>query len=271
MTVSLSASLMGADDVRKYLQKAGAAVKDAAYFAAIDAANDSKDAVLSEMRKTFDRPTPFILRALRLTNATGGAVGKTVKQTNQFGQTKRIAQTNFEVKLGFVDAYATNRHDPVTDTIHPQVEGGARAAKPVELRLRRAGILSGNEFIAPASGATRNRYGNIPPGEFVRMLSDLRTFTERGFNANSKYKKRKTGHYFVAGGGGFRGIFRTTGGGAAYNSKSVSNAKLVWLIVRGAPRYKKRLPFYRVAEDTYSSAYPSHFERTLKKQLAKVT
>lgn len=252
MSINLTANVAGLDQVAKQLPKVKQAIADAGYFAAINAGEQARDAVRVQMRQKLDRPTPFILRSLRITSASGGKIGRKA--------------TDKGIKLGFVDIYASLRHDPVTDTILPQVEGGPRQPKPAELRLRRAGILGANEYLVPSKTAPLNRYGNVSPGEYVRMLSDLRSFNQAGFTANSRYKVGR-GHYFLAEGGGFRGIFKSTGG---YGREALRDARLVWIVTSGAPRYSKHLPFYETAERVFVRAYPAELKKTMNKQLAKV-
>lgn len=259
MAIRFDAQIQGVNTLAKALPKIRAAIVDAGYFATINAAEGAQADVRLAMQSKLDRPTPFIVRSLRITSGSGGRVGR--------------AATDRNVELGFKDTFATLRHDPVTDTLEPQVEGGRRRAKPVELRLRDAGILDSDEYLAASSTAKRNRYGNISPGEFVKMLSDLRTFTEAGFDAQSKYRyKRGSGNYFVLQGGGFKGIFRAASSkrAGAYGAKQVQNASLVWLIVKGAPTYSKRLPFYKIAQEGFARRFPKEFSKVLDRQLAKV-
>lgn len=253
MALNLTAVAQGIDPLVKALPKIRKAVLDASYFATINAGEEARDRVVAEMRQKFDRPTPFILRSLRLTSASGGRIGRKA--------------TDREVHLGFVTAFEKFGlgTDPVVDTLEPQIEGGRRRPKPHELRLRRAGVLGNNEYLVPSRTTRLNRYGNVSQGEIVRMLSDLRTFNEAGFSGNSRYRRGR-GHYVVLSIGGRRGIFRTSGG---FGDAAVRNAKLIFVIVQGAPTYRKRLPFYEVATETFVRAYPAQFKRVLERQLKK--
>lgn len=250
-------TVIGLSELIKDLPLIHSTVTDVGYLSSINAGERAQEEVVREMAASFDAPTPFIKKSLRLTNKFGDPVGLTIKKTDSYGNTKRIKQPDRSVHLRYVDAYETNRHDPVKDTMEPEIFGGSRRAKPAELRLRRAKILRSNEYLAVARTATKNKYGNIPSAEYIRMLSDLQTFNEGGYTANKNYKTGK-GQYFLLSSGSNKTIFRR------YKTRGLVP---IWHVVQGAPSYSRRLDFFETAAKKYVQVYPTEFSRVFKRRI----
>lgn len=133
-------------------------------FAVSRAVNALGDDVAAAERReildVFDRPTPFIQRSVR-----------------QRKSTKRDlrAQVYIEFNAGST---------PPEQVLQAEIEGGERALKPFERRLRSAGILPSGFFAVPGDGAKRDAFGNMQGGQITQILAYFRAFRDRGFDAN---------------------------------------------------------------------------------------
>lgn len=144
-------------------------------FALALALNKTGEAAIKDvqhvMRTTFDRPTPYFLRSLRLIRASK-------------------AQSKIEATVWFKDktAQSINGEDSI---VKPHVFGGDRQLKPMELRLQRAGLLPVGWRVVPGGGANLDAYGNISRGQVSQLLNVLNTYREAGYNkANAATRAR---------------------------------------------------------------------------------
>ena len=189
-----------------------------------------------DMKLVFDRPTRFIVNSLRV---------------SQFS-----SKTRQEARVGFKDVFQSIRFDPVADTLLPHIDGGTRRPKRSELRLRRFGILKQNEHLVPSRTAPLDRFGNIRKGVMQRILSDLGSFSDRGFDGNRKGNAKR--QYVFGRVGSTKGIFRVRGGASRLATNQWS---LIFLIVSRAPRYRKRFNFFDNAERFVEKNIVSEFEK----------
>jgi hypothetical protein len=71
--------------------------------------------------------------------------------------------------------------------------GGLRSAKSSELALRRVGAMRSNQFLVPGGGpgslgygiGKKNRYGNVPGGNYQQLLSFFRANRDQGVTSNA--------------------------------------------------------------------------------------
>ena len=121
-----------------------------------------KEAEITEMRRIFDRPTPFTLNSLYI-----------------YPSTKTRLRGEVNVK------------DQAAKYILPNVEGGPRTMKRSERYLA--------SFYVPGKGARVNSYGNISPGQVMQILSVLKRAPDRYQNitVQSKRRNKKARDYFA--------------------------------------------------------------------------
>lgn len=81
--------------------------------------------------------------------------------------------------------------------LSPLIEGGARHNKAMENYF-------GKKFFIPNPDTPLDSYGNVPGKTVTRILSDVKAFTQDGFNANAtkgkrgvSKQKKKDGFYYV--------------------------------------------------------------------------
>lgn len=251
-----------------------------ARFAAGQALRDTgfevRRGVQTAMRSAFDRPTPFVLRSVRVSELldNGGNLG-------------------IDVFVSPTEAKNTEGTTSVR-ALRPQVFGGSRLLRQFELRLQRINLMQGGTYAVPSAdllagnSGVVDRYGNIKPAFYQVLLSYLQAFSEAGFDGNMSQRRRDAiaargrnanGYatingvvYFVSrpwtgeivGRGSWQrgrqqhlpaGIWakRGIGGGDVYP---------VFLFVR-APRYQARLRFFDIADNIARRTFPERFEQRL--------
>lgn len=237
-----------------------------ASFAVVQAMNESikgaKNHALQRMESDLDRPTPFIKRAFRIEFAKRASRSKGTAAKHS-------------VAISIKDVFGKNGQAAINSLL-PQIEGGRRKAKGSELTLRRAGILATDEYIVPSRTARLDRFGNVRKGTMNRILADLSAHRSAGYQANRAYDASR--QYIFADLGHMKGIFKVKGGfrsgGAKRNVGQVGRKQwsLVFLVVKGAPSYKKIYPFYEVAEryfiDNFDDSFTIHFKKALRTKLS---
>lgn len=205
----------------------------------------AKTELQGQMRRDFDRPTAFVLNALRVQRAT-----------------KQRLESSVVLRDG--------GPIPVRNILTPEVFGGLRHAKRHEIALRRVGILPPGWFAIPGPGAVIDANGNMASGQIVQILSFLQAFGQQGYTANSTAATRariKRGtrtrrgiEYFAVrpGNPGLApGVWMRIGFGFG---KAV---KPVLLFTSKPPRYSKRLDIAAVADRVIRRDGAKEFDRAL--------
>lgn len=204
-------------------------------------AQDARAALRQAMPATFDRPTPYTLNSTYVRPAS------------------KASPTAW---VGFRDF--AGKGTPAARYLLPQVDGGPRRAKGMELALRGAGLLPPGLFAVPGEEAELDGYGNMKRGQIVKILSHLRALGEQGYTANrsrtarSRGKRRKQ-TYFAAppgnAGGLPPGIYRRDG----------AEPRPVVLFVK-PPSYRPRFAFRAIVE----RAVRANIQRRFAEALAQV-
>lgn len=211
-----------------------------------DTAKDAMEAERAKILGVFDRPTPFIQRAVI------------------FPSSLRATKENLVATIKVRDQ-ATGT--PPSKFLRSEVSGGPRRPKAFELRLRRAGIMREDEFATLAIGFKRDQYGNIPGSTLVAILSQLQAaeqFAGYAMNETAASRKRagskRTKRYFVPreGSGLRRGIYMRQG----------KKLTAVMVFVR-QPTYRARYDFGQAASVKANRAFPGHFARYFEAERAK--
>lgn len=188
------------------------------------------------MRDVFDAPTPWTMNSLF------------VDPAEKRDWPKQSARTWFK-------DFAP-KGTAANDYLQAQVSGGPRKHKRSEKALIARGIMKSTEYAIPGNGAQLDPFGNMKKGQIVKMLSDLRAFSEVGYLANRSASKRSTAKasgYFFADIDGTRGIWQRVKGWSG-------GVRSVLVFVSHSPKYRKRFPFWEVAENTTKAHYGRIFE-----------
>ena len=214
-------------------------------------ADKVKVALVEEMGRVFDRPTPYTLNAMYVRWSTKRRLVASVSlKDNGAGDTAAPGTVN---KGTAAAAY-----------LKPEIEGGARNLKRMERALQAAGLLPVGMFAVPAKEAPLDAYGNVPSQFIIRMLSDLRAFTTAGYRANRKAGRRKgnraTNAFFVPPAGSHLkpGIYWRMPGRMLVP---------VFIFTR-APTYRARFDFKGISEKVAREEYPRQFPDAWRRALA---
>ena len=188
--------------------------KDDMPFARMLAINElAKDTIRIEkleMMDVFDRPKPFVIGGLR-----------------QLKRAKKKESPQVAV-IGFTDV--TGRFGSrVEDIVRVHIEGQDRGSKAAENRLKRAGVIAGGEYLVRARSAPTDRYGNVTRKIWTDAVQALSS-------ARSTGRTR----YFINQIGSVKGIFRITG--------KTGKPRLIWIVTRDRPDYRRRFDFYGEAQ-----------------------
>lgn len=211
-----------------------------------DTAFNMRDAAVKEMKASFDRPTPFVLKSVKVLKASNAS---------------RKA-----FKYEGVDMTATVGVDPYEDTLAkkilaPEIFGGPRKMKGFEKKLRNAGILPAGMYCVPGNNAPLDRYGNVSQGTIVQILSQLQILAGSGYfgNQTERSRKRKGIKY---------DFFVEYKNGVPIGIKK-SGTNRTWAImyfyfVKGAPSYAPRYAFHQAAQNAAFANFRKNFNQRFR-------
>ncbi len=196
-------------------------------------AESTRERLKGEMRRVFDRPTPWTLNSMYIKPAT---------------KLQPIAS------VGHKDELSAPKGTPAGVYLQPQIHGGPRGLKRVEKTLRRRGHLPDGYFVVPGRAARLNKYGNISKGAYQRALSNIRA-TPAGDQDTPRGRRTE---YFVGRINGTLGVWERRGRGRLRP----------FLIFVKQPRYKRRYDFFGVSAKWSAFKFPRLFRRALKVALS---
>jgi hypothetical protein len=210
----------------------------------------SQPAVQAEMRRVFDRPTPWTLNSYRVLqwakkSALIGVVG--FKGMQNIG----------------------GRGTPAGEYLQPQMEGGPRPAKGLEREMRAVGMLGNNEFLVPSRFMKLDQYGNVGRGVVNAVRANLRTMrfdaasqTPRGGPRRKVGAKKFSMFYFTR--AGVRGQRLT----AIWQRFTGGHAVPAFIVVAAAPRYRKRFDQAPVVQREVDKNFRPEFEAAYARAVA---
>ncbi len=223
-----------------------------------------RSGIQAELPRALDRPTPYTMRQLRYVPATAdrlaAAVGfNVVSVTDERG-----------ARIGFRDLGPGET--PAGKYLQPQIDGGPRRLKRLEVALRAQGALPDGWLVVPGAGATLDAYGNVSRGQVVQVLSQLRIQLVAGTNRNLSTDARKQiaaqrkagGRFFVIPPGKAKvapGIYQREFSGR--------NITPVFVFVRGA-NYRRRFDFDGLAKRLADQTLPTEVQRAIGENLARL-
>jgi hypothetical protein len=211
-----------------------------------------RDTIRRNMPRMLDRPTPWTINSLFAKPATAARLQ---------------AEVNFKD-----DRATTNGGTPATYYLLPQVEGGPRRAKRLEVALRAVGALPPGYFAVPAAGAKLDAYGNVTRGQIVQILSQLRIQLVAGSNRNMSFDAR--GQIAAQRRAGGRFFLRRPGQGdgqpGIYQRELIGrNVTPVFVFVRSV-RYRRRFDFYGMSSSLAQKVLPAQLERAIGESFARL-
>lgn len=201
----------------------------------------------TQMRRVFDRPTPYTLRSLRTTAA-------------------RAEKLEAVLRINGRDDLGGNVDWSPAELLQHQFEGGARHRKRLEDYLRRVAFLRPNEFIVPGAAAPLDRYGNLSRGATMRIISQLRLgldpYAWKTTSARSRRNVKKFGRIFWS--RGDRGLPR----GAWVDQGPPIGVRPLLVVVR-QPRYRKRFDLPDITRRSIKRHLPLQFQRALAERMTR--
>lgn len=219
------------------------------------AINQTAKAVLVQeqdaIRRLFDRPTPFAVSGLRVT---------------QWATEDRLS-----AEIGFKDVFGP-QGKAVERALMPHVPGFAAVREPkgAERWLIRDGFMQRGEYLVPSRTMKLDRYGNVPGPLMQKMLADVGAYSHvRGFTSTTKTRKARYVFGQVRGRNGrlVKGIWWVEGG---RDNMARGRWKLMMLVVR-APTYQRRVafPFWEIADRFVEEQFPKFLAAGLAKTFAR--
>lgn len=264
-----SIEVLGLDALRSRVRNLPKQLRFAGARALNDVGFIARKAIVEEMGRVFDRPTPFVLSSVRVVRATPDRLGVSI----------------------FPDSPGGKAIDP-TDVLRAEVLGGERKLKRSERAFQRIGVLPRGMVMVPGAAAPRDAYGNVPGSFMVRLLSYFEAFGEQGYKANmndagrqrlARGRNSRKGQavrgveYFVSRG---RGEF--SGRGSWKNGQQQHLPRGIWertkfgfgqsvrpvFLFVDAPRYTQRLRMGEIIAEVTQRELPQRFQQQLKAALA---
>lgn len=243
-----SIAITGLDEaIAKLTDLSGGRINAAIAQTLNDVANIAKNNTYKEMRRTFDRPTPFTTNALL---------------------TEKATPRKLEAVMRLKDPA---RFDDPHHYLNTETAGGKRGFKPFEARLWRKGVLPSGNFAVPTiGGADFDAYGNMKRGQITQILAYFEAFGDAGFRANmndegrarlGKTTKKKRGISYFAIKPGNKGLKP-----GVYKRADTAFGKAISRVLLFSPvaDYKPRIDLQRILNDTYASDAVSLFERNIE-------
>lgn len=240
-------------EVQRWIDTVGKQARYAASVAMNTTTKDAQAVIKAALPRVFDRPTPYIINAIRITTYAKPGALTTVLEP----------------------AYMGGKGVDPQKILAAEIFGGQRRLKRSEVALQRAGILPPGYVTVPGDAAPLDEYGNIKGSFIVQLLSYFAAFSEQGYRANMTDKRKaklaKRGvtasgyriiggvEYFVA-----YGNLRGGRGGHLHPgiwSRSGIHGATIKPILMFVPRasYKPRFDFIGLGVKTIRERFPSNF------------
>lgn len=240
------------EEARRTFAHLSKQVDYAAAVALTKTAGVARTKVQENMRRVFDRPTPWVINSLRLKPAT---------------------RNKLEAELAFKDI---NSAVSSKTMVFPHVEAGTRRFKAMEARLMQAGLMPSGYNAVPGEAAKMDANGNMNRGQITTLLNVLQTYREAGYNkADARTVARlakgtKTSYgfeYVVMRVGHPRNRHLVPGVWQRVQTPFGSSLKPVLLFVRRA-QYRKRLDFYGIVNQVAAKELAPQFGKALREAIA---
>lgn len=217
------------------------------------AAIDVRDEAKAEMRRVFDRPTPYTLDSVFVRPAKPDRLEAVVEIKDDRG--------------------VTNGGTPATRYLLPQVHGGQRRLKRLEVALQAAGVLPQGWYVVPGAAARLDAYGNVSRGQVVQVLSQLRIQLVAGSSRNMSFDARKRiraeqragGRYFVI----KPGSRARAQPGVWQREWFVRGASPIFIFVNRA-QYAPRFDFYGLAQRVAQERLPAQLQQAISESASRL-
>jgi hypothetical protein len=214
-------------------------------------AKDVQSAVKQEMQDVFERPVAYTLNSVFVKAATKQSLeAKVWLKDNPFG-----------------------KGTPANRYLAPQIFGGSRELKGMELALQSAGLMAQGDYAVPAAGAQLDANGNVRRAQIVQILSQLKVQRKAGFesrasgSAASKRAVARQGVTYFALPAATRGLKP-----GIYLKRKFAHGSAIRPVFIFVPKvqYRIRLKFFAVGEQTARVRFNSHLDTEVAKEVARI-
>lgn len=208
-----------------------------------DVLKQASPAVKAHMASVLDRPTPWTLNSFRIL--------KWAKKNDPTGV------IGFK-DMGYKGGPSGKAGSAAGSYLQPLMSGSARPAKRLEGLLRARGLIGSSEFIVPSTAQKLDQYGNVSRGVVQKIMANLQASHDplnRTPSGGARGGKKKAEYYFTR--RGIRGQTIT----AIWHRLPGGHAFPAYIVVSGAPRYKKQLDIPKVVEASVRKNFPAAFAR----------
>lgn len=239
-------------DIKKAVAQLDAVHKKQIPFAVSKAINEvlktSAPAVKDEMRRVFDRPTPWTLNSYRV-----------LKWANKRSLTGVVGFKGMDYRGG----PGGKASSAAGVYLQPHMEGGSRAAKGLERLLRNRGLIGSSEFLVPSKFARLDQYGNVSRGTIQKVLANLGALNDPHSNTprgGARGGKKRAEYFFTR-----RGVKgqRLTAIWQTFGAKGGHNAVPVFIVVSGAPKYKRVFDQEKVVKKEVDRRFAPEFDKAM--------
>ena len=199
-----------------------------------------KKAEVAELRTKLDRPTPRTLSAVYLRMAT---------------------PQRLEAVVWLVDSLsgAGKGFGKLTPDrwLRPNIDGGRRALKGVEVALRRRGILNDGQWLSIAANAPKDRYGNLSAGWYQKIITAFGARFDPSQNrTTSRRSRRNTGNILMV---------LDEDGNPDFIAHRVGEELRPLLVVTRAPKYRARVDWYGVGKRVAAEVLPQKVASAIRR------
>lgn len=234
MRVSITSNV---DNVTRYLTNiADKQLKFATALALTKVAKTAQADLKKEMKRAFDRPTPYTLRSVF------------VKPANK---------RSLFAEVGIKDVESGGNSKPASKILRHEFKGGSRGRSRLEFWLSQAGLISSREYVAPGQEARLDRYGNMSRGQVQQIMSQLKVGPDplayaSGSKQSRSKRSRLKGYFWSKGGQLPRGVWMRDGG----------DVLPVAIVIR-KPRYYSAINIRQVVEKTVKRVAAVEIEKAI--------
>lgn len=199
-----------------------------------------KKAEIAELRAKLDRPTPRTVSSVYLQMAT---------------------PQKLEAVVWLVDSLsgAGKGFGKLTPDrwLRPNIDGGRRALKGVEVALRRRGILNDGQWLSIAANAPKDRYGNLSAGWYQKIITAFGARFDPSQNrTTSRRSRRNTGNILMV---------LDEDGNPDFIAHRVGEELRPLLVVTREPKYKARVDWYGVGKRVAADVLPQKVASAIRR------
>lgn len=247
----------GFNEARAWAAGLGHKAEEITWHAQINTAERIRDRLTASIITDFDSPSAF---------AVGGVRTKLDKKA----KTVRVAfKDKVDSTSGTIEHEGRLYSDVASVALIPHIQGGSRSDKGMEQWLKRTGQMSRDEYLIPSRNAPGlDRYGNIKGSIATQILADLQAFH---YEAGARSTSRRDSMFMIGRVKGRRGLVKGVWkiqGGVGNASKG--RWKLVFLITKNKPTYRKRWDFYGIGRKEFDRVFQAEWDRVFNREIRKM-